>query len=121
VYPNRLAVGAQKKISVDLAQLIKTLVFDGTIDNQLYESLPLADKRVFQELLRITHTQHALRDPVKDPRDVLKQEYIKLKGELMLGNANPAMIRELKQVLVDIYSANLISDDEFKQVLVALV
>jgi hypothetical protein len=121
VYPNRSAVGAQKRISAELAQLIKTLVFDGTIDNQLYESLPLADKRVFHELLRITHTQHALRDPVKDPRDVLKQEYIKLKGELMLGNDNPAMIRELKQVLVDMYSAKLISDDEFKQVLVALV
>jgi hypothetical protein len=121
VYPSRSAVGAQKRISAELAQLIKTLVFDGTIDNQLYESLPLADKRVFHELLRITHTQHALRDPVKDPRDVLKQEYIKLKGELMLGNDNPAMIRELKQVLVDMYSAKLISDDEFKQVLVALV
>jgi len=121
VYPNRSAVGAQKRISAELAQLIKTLVFDGMIDNQLYESLPLADKRVFHELLRITHTQHALRDPVKDPRDVLKQEYIKLKGELMLGNDNPAMIRELKQVLVDMYSTKLISDDEFKQVLVALV
>jgi hypothetical protein len=121
VYPNRSAVGAQKRISAELAQLINTLVFDGTIDNQLYESFPLADKRVFHELLRITHTQHALRDPVKDPRDVLKQEYIKLKGELMLGNDNPAMIRELKQVLVDMYSTKLISDDEFKQVLVALV
>jgi hypothetical protein len=67
VYPNRSAVGAQKRISAELAQLIKTLVFDGTIDNQLYESIPLADKRVFHELLRITHTQHALRDPVMLP------------------------------------------------------
>lgn len=121
VYPNRSTVGAQRKISTDLSQLIKTLVFDGTIDQQLYDSLPMDDKRVFHELLRITHTQHAMRDPVKDPRDVLKQEYIKLKGELMLGNDNPAMIRELKQVLVDMYSAKLISDDEFKQVLLALV
>ncbi|GMF33833.1 unnamed protein product [Phytophthora lilii] len=116
VYPNRSTVGPQRKISDDLAQLIKTLVFDGTIDQQLYDSMSMGDKRVFHELLRITHTQHAMRDPVKDPREVLKQEYMKLKGEVMLGNDNPELIRELKKVLVDMYSAKLISDDEFKQV-----
>ncbi|ETM39291.1 hypothetical protein L914_14553, partial [Phytophthora nicotianae] len=47
----------------------------------MYEALSMDDKRVFHELLRISHTQHSLRDPIKDPRDVLKQEYIKLKGE----------------------------------------
>ncbi|EGZ04909.1 hypothetical protein PHYSODRAFT_342858 [Phytophthora sojae] len=97
VYPNRSTVGRQCKISDDLAQLIKTLVFDGTIDQQLYDSMSMGDKRVFHELLRITHTQHAMRDPVKDPRDVLKQEYMKLKGEVMLGNDNPELVRELKQ------------------------
>ncbi|EGZ11009.1 hypothetical protein PHYSODRAFT_264590 [Phytophthora sojae] len=120
VYPNRSTVGPQRKISDDLSQLIKTLVFDGNIDQQLYDSMSVDDRRVFHELLRITHTQHALRDAIKDPRDVLRQEYIKLKGELMLGHDNPSLIRELKQVLIDKYSAKLISDNEFKEVLVAI-
>ncbi|ETI39247.1 hypothetical protein L914_21526 [Phytophthora nicotianae] len=114
-------VGPKRKVSQQLINLIKKLVFDGRIDEQMYEALSMDDKRVFHELLRITHTQHSFRDPIKDPRDVLKQEYVKLKGEVMLGNNNPSIIRELKKVLVDMYSAKLISDEEFKEVLIVLV
>ncbi|ETP31317.1 hypothetical protein F442_19806 [Phytophthora nicotianae P10297] len=121
VYPNRCMVGPKRKVSQQLIELIKKLVFDGNIDEPMYEALSMDDKRVFHELLRITHTQHSLRDPIKDPRDVLKQEYLKLKGEVMLGNNNPSIIRELKKVLVDMYSAKLISDEEFKEVLLVLV
>ncbi|POM77024.1 Hypothetical protein PHPALM_5659 [Phytophthora palmivora] len=110
VYPNRSNVGPQRNISADLTKLIKSLLFDGNIDQPLYDSMSMNDKRVFHELLRITHTQHSLRDPIKDPRDVSKQR-----------NDNPSILRELKQVLVDMYSAKLISDKEFKEVLLAIV
>ncbi|KUF81827.1 hypothetical protein AM588_10000737 [Phytophthora nicotianae] len=121
VYPNRCMVGPKRKVSQQLIELIKKLVFDGNIDEPMYEALSMDDRRLFHELLRITHTQHSLRDPIKDPREVLKQEYLKLKGEVMLGNNNPSIIRELKKVLVDMYSAKLISDEEFKEVLLVLV
>ncbi|KAF1783078.1 hypothetical protein GQ600_2478 [Phytophthora cactorum] len=49
----------------------------------------LKDLKLFKEILRITHVQHAFRDELPDPLGSLKMEYDKLKGELMLGNGNP--------------------------------
>ncbi|ETI31195.1 hypothetical protein F443_21780 [Phytophthora nicotianae P1569] len=77
VYPNRKLVGMRR-------------------NQEAYNKLPMDDKQLFHEILRITHIQYEFKNPLQDPREALKQEYIKLKGEIMLGNDNPEIVEELK-------------------------
>ncbi|ETN16322.1 hypothetical protein PPTG_06488 [Phytophthora nicotianae INRA-310] len=108
VYPNRKLVGKRRSVSPVVAKILKTLIYDKEVDQEAYNKLPMDDKQLFHEILRITHIQYEFKNPLQDPREALKQEYIKLKGEIMLGNDNPEIVEELKTVLVDMYSAKLI-------------
>ncbi|ETL78265.1 hypothetical protein L917_20903, partial [Phytophthora nicotianae] len=96
VYPNRKLVGMRRSVSPDVAKILKTLIYDKEVDQEAYNKLPMDDKRLFHEILRITHIQYEFKNPLQDPREALKQEYIKLKGEIMLGNDNPEIVKELK-------------------------
>ncbi|KUG01648.1 hypothetical protein AM587_10000395 [Phytophthora nicotianae] len=46
VYPNRCMVGPKRKVSQQLIELIKKLVFDTIIDETMYDSLSTDDKRL---------------------------------------------------------------------------
>lgn len=115
VYPNRTQVGRIREITSGLSQLINKLLFENDIDQQLYDTLAIADKRLFHEILRATHLQHQFRQPLKDPMEQLQAEFDKLRGQIALGNNNPDLIRELKSLSVDLYSQGILNEDQFKQ------
>lgn len=120
VYPNRTSVGRLRDIHADLAKLIHKLVFEKDIDQQLYGQLSIDDKKLFCEILKSTHLQHQFSNTLEDPLEALKAEFDKLRGELALGNDNPDLIRELKALTVDLYSQKLISEKEFRDIVVNL-
>jgi hypothetical protein len=78
-------------------------------------------KKLFKEILGITHLQYNFIDKLPDPLGSLRMEYDKLKGELMLCNDNPSIIKQLKSVAIDMYSNKLISDAEFKDIITRLL
>ncbi|GMF24279.1 unnamed protein product [Phytophthora lilii] len=119
-YANRTQLGKIKDISPQLTAVIKELLFDSNINQQAYDKLSISDKRLFQEILRITHLQHTFKQQLDDPLQQLQAEFDKLRSQLALGNNNPDLIKELKALWVDLYSQKLISDDEFKSIFLQL-
>lgn len=118
VYPNRTQVGKIRTISPTLSKLINELLFQHDINQQIYNDLPIADKRLFHEILRLTHLQHQFSTPLADPMETLQAEFDKLRSQVIgLGNNNPDAVRELKALSVDLYSQKLISEDDFKQII----
>ncbi|GLE06260.1 hypothetical protein PINS_up015507 [Pythium insidiosum] len=88
------------------------------INQQTYNGLSISDKRLFHEILRLTHLQHQFSTPLADPMETLQAEFDKLRSQVIgLGNSNPNAIRELKALSVDLYSQKLISEDDFKQII----
>jgi hypothetical protein len=120
VYPSRKKIGPKRDISDQIQRMLKTLVYDGKIDQAMYDSLTHDDKRLFKEILSATHIQHTFKEQLTDPLESLKAEYFKLKGEMDLGNDNPSIRSQLKVVSVDMYRNHLISDVEFKQIIVRI-
>lgn len=119
-WANRTQVGKIRSISADLSDLIKELVFDGNVNQQIYDKLTVNDKRLFQEILQLTHLQHTFKTPLKDPLEELRAEFDKLRAQIALGNDNPTLIRELKALSLDLYSQKLISEQEFKDIFLQL-
>ncbi|KAG2796885.1 hypothetical protein PC118_g21730 [Phytophthora cactorum] len=114
-------MGPRRDITKELTEMLKDLVYNQNISQAAYEKLSVDDQKLFKEILRITHVQHAFRDELPDPLGSLKMEYDKLKGELMLGNDNPDIRKQLKIFCVDMFSNKLISDSEFKDVISRLL
>jgi hypothetical protein len=121
VQPNRRKCGPKCQISDQLQSMIKTLVYKQNIDQPTYDKLSIEDKKMFKEILAITHLQYNFHDKLTDPLETLRAEYDKLKGEIELGNDNPSIIKQLKSLTVDMYSNRLISDSEFKDIIVRLI
>ena len=119
--PNRRKCGPKRVISEKLQSVIRTLAFKQQIDQNAYDKLDIEDKKLFKEILAITHLQYNFHDRLDDPLDSLRAEYDKLKGELELGNDNPSIIKQLKVITIDMYSNRLISDKEFKDIIVRLI
>ncbi|CEG47293.1 hypothetical protein F444_20559 [Plasmopara halstedii] len=101
--------------------MIKTLVYKQQIDQSGYDQLSIDDRKMFREILAITHLQYSFHDKLDDPLDTLRAEYDKLVGELDLGNDNPSIIKQLKSLSVEMYSNRLISDSEFKSIITRLI
>ncbi|RAW22407.1 hypothetical protein PC110_g21157 [Phytophthora cactorum] len=121
VQPNQRKCGPKRGISEQLRTMIRTLEFKQQIDQGAYDKLSIDDKKLFKEILAITHLQYNFHDCLQDPLESLRAEYDKLKGELELGNDNPSIIKQLKSLSVDMYSNRLISDSEFKDIIVRLI
>lgn len=117
VYPSRVKVGPKRKISAELQAMIKELVHEGTISQAAYDKLPIDDKKIFREIINATHLQGQFGGQLADPIDSLKAEFNKLRGELILGNDNPSLIKQLKAVSIDMYRNKLITDKDFGEIM----
>lgn len=120
VFPNRTSVGPIRDISPELAAAINTLVFERDINQQLYNRLCISDKQFFQDILRLTHLQHQFSCDLKNPLEELQNEFDKLRSQVLLGNDNPQLIKELKALTIDLYGHKLISEEEFRQVMLTV-
>ncbi|RAW35763.1 hypothetical protein PC110_g7966 [Phytophthora cactorum] len=121
VQPNRRKIGPKREVSEELQKMLKDLVYSKNINQSSYDQLSTDDKKIFKEILAATHLQHSFSEKLADPLEALKAEYFKLKGEIELDNDNPSILKQLKVITVDMYSNHLISDDEFKNVIVRLL
>ncbi|CEG41886.1 uncharacterized protein PHALS_03269 [Plasmopara halstedii] len=121
VQPNRRKCGPKCSISDSLQAMIKTLVYKQNIDQNDFDKLAIDDKKMFKEILAITHLQYHFHDKLEDPLQTLRAEYDKLKGELELGNDAPSIIKQLKSLTVDMYSNHLISDNEFRDIITRIL
>lgn len=71
--------------------MIKSLDYKQQIDQSGYDQLCIDDRKMFKEILAITHLQYSFHDKLEDPLQMLRAENDKLKGELELGNNFPSI------------------------------
>lgn len=122
-YPNGTYLHKHKHVSNDLINLIKDMIYADHFDQHRYDSLDFKSKKIFNDVLNTTKLKYDNKYNLhhfENPFDQLKAEYEKLKGELESGNDNPAIIKKLKSVILELYQNKLISDAEFKRVLETL-
>ncbi|GMF23681.1 unnamed protein product [Phytophthora lilii] len=74
VQPNRRKCGPKRVISDPLQSMIRTLAFKQHIDQSEYDKLSIDDKKLFKEILAITHLQYNFHDQLEDPLDSLRAE-----------------------------------------------
>lgn len=117
VYPCRTKVGPKRRISDAVQRMIKRLVYEGDISQSQYDDLSIEDKRLFREIVEATHVQHMFSEKLADPIDNLKAEFDKCRGEVMLGNDNPDLIKRLRELTVDMFAQRLIDDQTFKEII----
>lgn len=121
VYPNCSGVVPIRSISRELSDLMKDFIHDQIINQQQYEKLSINDQRLFHDIIKATYLQYTFKKPLQEPRERLQAEFDKLRGELMLGNDNPDLIKGLKSLSIDLYTQKMLSDSEFREILSALI
>ncbi|GMF27614.1 unnamed protein product [Phytophthora lilii] len=62
VQPNRRKCGPKRQIGEGLQSMIRTLTFKQHIDQAAYDKLSIDDKKLFKEILAITHLQYCMTD-----------------------------------------------------------
>ena len=120
-YPNRRDAGPRRVISDKLQAMIKQLIYNNEIKQQSYSELSYDDQRLFKEILAKTNLQNHFDVDLPDVRKNMQMEYEKLKGEVMLGNDNADIRSQLKELLIQMFSNQLISDKEFKQIIAKVI
>lgn len=116
VFANRTSVGRIQPISKELTDVIKELVYDGDVNQQKYQKLDHDDMTIFHEIVKACHLKYETKESLKEPREHLRAEFDKMKGQIMLGNDNPLMIKELKVLAIDMFNNGMISKTDFKQI-----
>lgn len=109
-------LGKVSNLSDDLKEIIKTLTYDGKIDKDAYKQLSIDDKEVFDNLLNKTGLVCSQKDR-KDPKEALMKEYEKLAGDLEIGNDNPEIKKELKQILITMLAAGMVKEKRAAEIL----
>ncbi|ETO68356.1 hypothetical protein F444_14791, partial [Phytophthora nicotianae P1976] len=70
--PNRRKCGPMREISDSLQSMIKDLVFNNELSQEKYDNLSIDDKKLFKEVLSITHLQYNFSEQLEDPVESLR-------------------------------------------------
>ena len=86
-------------ISSDFANLLLKVIDTGKISNDLYQNISDDEKNIFDMLLADNHFSggnlNYIRHNQKDI-DSLINKYNIIKGEILIGNNNPDLLKDLK-------------------------
>ena len=113
-------VKKRQKISNALMHLIKQMIYEDHFDEAKYKKLPMADKKIFDDLVKMTKLQYDTRFKLhqyKSPLDILRDEYAKITAEISIGNDNPDLRKKLKSVVVELFTNKIIGEEDFKKLI----
>lgn len=94
-------------VTNEFSNLLHTTISGGTINQNLYDSLSDDEKNTFDLLVSndiSTHKRHN-----QSEINQLINRYNVVKGEILIGNDNPLLLKELKAVILKLVSLNVIS------------
>jgi len=108
----------------DLKRMINDLVYHKTFSEEDYKKLDDAEKKLFDDLL--TYCKSDKQDGLKLYRhrkynDKQRDEDIKkfniLKGEILAGNDNPSIIKEMKALLFKLLDQKIITRGLYNKIM----
>jgi hypothetical protein len=129
-YPSGSVVSLFPKtlISNTLRRIINDIIFEKSFDEKDYASLEEDEKKLFDDLL--TYTRADNKSIVElyrhkkyndESRDADVKRFNLLKGQLVAGNTNPELLKELKVLLFRLYDERVILLRDFQKLLAQLV
>ena len=111
-------------ISSILRKILNDLLFEKSFNEQDYDELDVMEQKMFDDLISLCkadkkngimlykHKKYSDQD-----RDADVKRFNILRGELIAGNDNPSIIKELKQLLFKLMSQKCISRAEYNKIM----
>lgn len=110
------------KISDDMADFIEDLVESGKMNERTLNKLDPAEKRLFSKLIKQSglYEKYKIR-ALKNPDEKAEEDRFELvKGEFIAGNDNPAIVKELKHLIIKFMTEDRIPKREGHELLFQL-
>lgn len=110
-----------QKISNKLSKIITTIANKGVPSFEAIGELDNNDKEILHKILQECHiTNISTPNPSRDKSDDMYRRFVILKGEIVAGNNNPALAKELKRLIIVLMGKDLLPKREGTQALVEL-
>jgi hypothetical protein len=111
-----------QKISDDLTDFIEDLVDTGKINERHLNKLEAPEKRLFSKLINQSGLYGKFKIRVlKNPNDKAEEDRFELvKGEFIAGNDNPAIVKELKHLIIKFMTEGRIPKNQGHELLFQL-
>jgi hypothetical protein len=111
-----------QKISDDMSDFIEDLVDTGKINERNLKKLNAPEKRLFSKLINQSglYGKFKIRT-LKNPDDKIEEDRFELvKGEFIAGNDNPAIVKELKHLIIKFMTEGRIPKNQAHELLFQL-
>lgn len=110
-----------QKISNKLSKIITTVANKGVPSFEAIGELDTSDKEILHKILQECHIQNiSTPNPSREKDDDMYRRFIILKGEIVAGNNNPSLAKELKRLIIILMGKDLLPKREANQALVEL-
>lgn len=110
-----------QKLSNKLCRIIKTIADKGTPSFEAIGDLDTLDKEILHKILQESQISSiSTPNPSRDQDEKDHRRFLILKGELIAGNNNPALAKELKRLIIKLMSREILPRREAQNALVEL-
>ena len=102
-----------QKLSNKLSKIIKTIADKGTPSFEAIGELDTLDKEILHKILQESHISNiSTPNPSRDQDETDHRRFLILKGELVSGNSNPALAKELKRLIIKLMTREILPKRE---------
>ena len=102
-----------QKLSNKLSKIIKTIADKGTPSFEAIGELESLDKEILHKILQESHISNiSTPNPSRDQDEKDHRRFLILKGELVAGNSNPALAKELKRLIIKLMTREILPKRE---------
>jgi len=110
-----------QKLSGKLSKIIKTIADKGTPSFESIGELETLDKEILHKILSESHISSiSTPNPSRDQDEQDHRRFLILKGELIAGNSNPSVAKELKRLILKLMTREILPRREAQNALVEL-
>lgn len=98
-----------QKVSNKLSKIIKTIADKGVPSFEMINDLITTDQEVLHKILNESHIQSiSTPNPSRDKDDQMYRRFVILRGEIIAGNSNPSLAKELKRLIITLMGKDLL-------------
>lgn len=102
-----------QKVSNKLSKIIKTIADKGVPSFEMINDLITTDQEVLHKILNESHIQSiSTPNPSRDKDDQMYRRFVILRGEIVAGNSNPSLAKELKRLIITLMGKDLLPKRE---------
>ena len=118
---NTIPTSAPQKVSRNIVDILKQIIIGGIPSFESISSLDASDKELLHKIVKLSHIDISV--PIPDLTQKEKDNHLfqVLRGELVCGNNNQDIIKELKSLLLKFIVAGTIPKQQANAVLYELM